>query len=173
MKVLYQDYSFDALNKQITFTGTDTIELANVLLITNVSVNTIIYNFANPAAGGSMAGNVLTLDYDTTSMNNTDSLQIFLDIYGSSASEATLEALNNQIALMKRLLVLLNPIATQDSLNRQRVVVENTAVIVTQSTASSLNTNTGLIAGIDPRFQFLDAARLTYAAGIRRNLISS
>lgn len=79
MKILFRNYVFDKTAKQITFTGLASIKTEEVLLITNVTTNTIIYNFADPLYGGTATGNVLTLDYDTSSMNNADSLQIFID----------------------------------------------------------------------------------------------
>lgn len=194
MKLLCKDYTFNPVLKTISIDLTDQVTLANVLLITNVTSNIIIYNFANPLLGGSMQNNILTLDYDTTSMSLSDELQIFLDIDGAPSSEATLSALNEQIALMKRLLMLLNPIATQDSANRQRVLVDNIlggSVIVSQgtasnlnatvsqSTASNLNANIGIVSNIagyggsDPRFHLLDTARIAYSTSIRSNLKST
>lgn len=79
MKILITNYTFDASEKTITFGDYGSIVLDSVLLITNVTDNIIIYNFANPSLGGSVATNVLTLDYDTTSMSDTDDLQIFYE----------------------------------------------------------------------------------------------
>ena len=174
MRLLCKDYTFDPALKQISITLEDQVTLANVLLITNVTAKVVVYNFANPLLGGAMQNNILTLDYDTTSMAPSDELQVFLDVDGSPASEATVTALKEQIALMKRLLMLLNPIATQDLSNRQRVVVDS--AVVTQATASSLNANIGnisLYGGVDPRFQFLDTARIAYSTSIRSNLKST
>ena len=62
----------------------------SVLLITNVTDNVIIYNFANPVAGGRVVNNnILNLQYDTTTMSNTDKLQIFYDVDATPAKEAT------------------------------------------------------------------------------------
>ena len=77
MKVRIDKYSFDASAKTVTFIDYDSIDLSRVLLITNVTDNVIVYNFANSSLGGSVANNVLTLDYDTTSMSDTDDLLIF------------------------------------------------------------------------------------------------
>lgn len=76
MKKLITNYTFDASEKTITFNGYTTISLSRILVITNVTDNLIIYNFADPTAGGTVASNVLTLDYDTTAMSDTDTLQI-------------------------------------------------------------------------------------------------
>lgn len=76
MKILVTNYTFNAATRAITFAQFPAIDLERVLLITNVTDNIIIYNFANPLLGGSASTNVLTLDYDTTAMDNADDLQI-------------------------------------------------------------------------------------------------
>jgi hypothetical protein len=80
MKILANRYSFSPSTKQVFLSGfTTNIALEQLLLITNSSRNTIIYNFADPAAGGVISNNVITLSANTTSMLSTDRLQIFLD----------------------------------------------------------------------------------------------
>jgi hypothetical protein len=71
--------------------GSGTIEMdgkwveRSLLLITNVTDNVIIYNFAGSGLGGTTSytnsthKTVLTLDYDTSSMSASDELQIFVD----------------------------------------------------------------------------------------------
>lgn len=80
MKTLIKNYSFNAAAKSITFNDFPSVDLNQVLVITNVTDNIIIYNFA--ALGGSITNNVLTLNYNTTSMSNSDELQIFIDVPG-------------------------------------------------------------------------------------------
>ena len=77
MKKLITNYTFNASAKTIAFNDYTTISLKNILLITNTTSNVIIYNFAS--LGGTVSGNVLTLTYNTTSMSNSDNLQIFYD----------------------------------------------------------------------------------------------
>ena len=110
-------YIFDPAAKTITFTGLQyTITLANILLITNTSANTIIYNFADSTNGAvSFASNVLTLDYNTASMNATDVLQIYIDVESYEESLAT---------LLRRMNKLLESNAVVDSKLRQRVTIE-------------------------------------------------
>ena len=110
-------YSFDKTAKTITFSGLrQSITLSNILLITNVTANTIIYNFADSTKGAvSFNNNVLTLDYDTSSMANTDVLQIFLDVPSSE------ESLHD---LLRRMNKLLESNATVDIYQRQKVVIE-------------------------------------------------
>jgi hypothetical protein len=184
------EYTFSPNTDTITFSDSLTgIELQNIELITNVNTNTVIYQFNKAGYGGQLSGLVLTLDYDTSAMSSSDNLQIFIE--GDFIKSDT----NESIILLRRIAHLLSPIATQDSNQRQRVVVEAMpasttvtgtvtvaqataaslnatvagTVAVTQATAANLNANVGLVAGIDPRFQFVDAARTAYATGIRAN----
>lgn len=110
-------YAFDKTAKTVTFSGlSDAITLANILLITNVTANTIIYNFADSTKGAvSFNNNILTLDYDTSAMANTDVLQIFLDLPSNE------ESLHD---LLRRMNKILESLATVDIYQRQRVVVE-------------------------------------------------
>ena len=140
-KLLGQDasgtYSFNASAKTVTFSGlTQQITLANILLITNVTQNTIIYNFADSTKGAvSFANNVLTLDYDTTSMNSTDVLQIYLDLAGE-------ESLHD---LLRRMNKLLESNAVVDSRLRQRVVLE--AIGTNLGTSTEVNASVPVTVG--------------------------
>jgi hypothetical protein len=79
MKILITNYTFNAASKTVTFLGYSRILLDSILIITNVASNTIIYNFAGTGKGGTVSGNVLTLDFDTSAMSNSDPLQIYYD----------------------------------------------------------------------------------------------
>jgi hypothetical protein len=135
-KLLGQDtsgtYTFNPTAKTVTFSGlSQQITLANILLITNVTANTIIYNFASSTTGAvSFVNNVLTLDYDTTSMSATDVLQIYIDVESYEESLAT---------LLRRMNKLLESNAVVDSKLRQRVTIE---AIGTNNTANSTELNT-------------------------------
>lgn len=74
----YGSYTFDPANQQVILTDLADLSLNQVLLITNVTTGTIIYNFADPAKTGSITGNVLTLTYDVSSMNASDILMIYI-----------------------------------------------------------------------------------------------
>ena len=125
-------YIFNPAAKTITFTGLQyTITLANILLITNTTANTIIYNFADSTNGAvSFASNVLTLDYNTASMNATDALQIYIDVESYEESLAT---------LLRRMNKLLESNAVVDSKLRQRVTIE---AIGANNAANSTEVNT-------------------------------
>jgi hypothetical protein len=168
MKLLFENYTFDAAAKQITFNTAEEVTLNRVLIITNVTDNVIVYNFADPNKGGTISDNVLTLNYDTTTMSNSDSLQIFLDLNGQAASE-------DAIVLLRRIVQLLTPSATQDSNNRQRINVETGTIAISSGTVTTVSTTTTLnqLAGVDARFQLVDWARTAYNTGIRNNLTNS
>jgi hypothetical protein len=124
-------YIFNPAANTVTFTGLlYTITLANILLITNTTANTIIYNFADSTNGAvSFANNVLTLDYNTASMNATDALQIYIDVESYEESLAT---------LLRRMNKLLESNAVVDSRLRQKVVIE--AVGTNLGTPTEVNT---------------------------------
>jgi hypothetical protein len=83
MKKLITGYNFFADSGVLQLTQYSGLVLENFLLVTNVSQNKIIYNFADPTAGGFITGaenNSLKLNYQTSGvMSNTDRLQIFYD----------------------------------------------------------------------------------------------
>lgn len=70
------EYTFDASAKTLTFPNG--IILRHLLLVTNLSSNDIIYNFACDGFGGTILGNILTLEYDTTSMADADNLSVII-----------------------------------------------------------------------------------------------
>ena len=125
-------YIFNPAAKTITFKGLQyTITLANILLITNTTANTKIYNFADSTNGAvSFANNVLTLDYNTASMNATDALQIYIDVESYEESLAT---------LLRRMNKLLESNAVVDTKLRQKVTIE---AIGSNNNPNSLELNT-------------------------------
>jgi hypothetical protein len=125
-----------------------------VLLITNVTSNVIVYNFANPAQGGSVADNVLSLDYNTTSMSNNDALQIYYDDGVESASEITAEAIVDAVLTLKRIAKNMESLQVVDVNQRQRVNVETGTIGIVGSVS-----NIAGLGGIDPRWQTIDWAR--------------
>ena len=79
MKKLIKNYSFSPSLKQVTFKDYAEIVHGGVLLVTNATDGIIIYNFADPLKGGTVSSNVLTLEYDTASMDAADALQVWYD----------------------------------------------------------------------------------------------
>jgi hypothetical protein len=118
MKVLVTNYTFNASAKTVQFNNYSSIELNRLLLITNATRNTIIYNFASPALGGAVSGNTITLLTDTSMMSNDDKLQIF---YENEDTPATDEV----VRLLNRIAASLRGPQNVDNSDRQRVTVES------------------------------------------------
>jgi len=158
MKLLVTDYTFDPLAKTVTLNEYATLNHASLLLITNVTVGAMVYNFAKATQVVTIAGNIITLNasVDTTGMSATDDLQIFYEDPSANAAS------DESVILLRRIAKLLEPLATQDVNNRQRVNIDAVGV--------TFGTNTTGYAGIDPRFQVIDWARTAYNTGIRAKL---
>lgn len=73
-------YTFNATGKTVTLSGIYYLSISQILLITNLTSNEIIYSPVISGKGGSISNNVISLDFDTSSMNNSDDLQIFVDM---------------------------------------------------------------------------------------------
>ena len=54
MKIKIENYTFNKSTKQITFSDYASIRLDAILLITNATDSTIIFNFADPTKGGTI-----------------------------------------------------------------------------------------------------------------------
>jgi hypothetical protein len=99
-------YTFNAAAKTITFDADYTgIALSDIMLITNVKSGTAItiYDPFDPAKGGSLSTLTLTLNYNTTSMSNSDPLQVIVGMVNlptslptGAATETTLSAINTK-----------------------------------------------------------------------------
>lgn len=159
MKLLVDNYTFNPVAKTVTFNEYTTLNHASLLLITNVTVGVMIYNFAKAAQVVTITGNVVTLNasIDTTGMSATDDLQIF---YEDPAANA---ASDESVILLRRIAKLLEPVSTQDTQQRLRVNIDAIGV--------SVGTTPTTFAGVDIRFQIADWARTAYNTGIRANLI--
>ena len=77
MKIKIENYTFNKTAKTITFTDYGSIQLDKILGVINTTTGNIIYTPIDSTLNGTVATNVLTLDYDTSSMNNTDKLLIY------------------------------------------------------------------------------------------------
>jgi hypothetical protein len=91
------NYTFDASAKTIVFTEScGVIPLRHILIITNITDNTIIYNFGCEGFGGDVSGLTLTLDYDTTTMSDSDELQVIIHTEASDIEKSILNSLEIQ-----------------------------------------------------------------------------
>src|SRR3990172_1991632 len=79
MKQKIITYTFSAAAKTITFGDYGSITLESVLVVINATDQITIFNPTNTSLGGTVATNVLTLEYDTTTMSDTDKLIIYYD----------------------------------------------------------------------------------------------
>ncbi len=163
MKIQIKNYGFDPIAKTVTFKEYSDVSLDSVLLVVNVTTNTIIYNFANPATGGTVSGNVLTLPaIDDLIMSSTDKLLIYYDNDAAAASDES-------IILLRRMVKIMESLSVIDSFQRQRVTVDAMTSGMVLSTVSTVG-NVATLAGVDARFQIIDTARNAYANGIRSKL---
>ena len=172
MKILFENYSFNAGAQTITFNTTDVITLEQLLVITNVTTNKIIYNFADPSVGGSIVNNVLTLDFDTTSMSSGDKLQIFIDNILTPASDETLQLINEQTELMRRITKLLEPSSRASNAGLQMVDASFTTLSVVNSHNLTYMGGTQNQTITAAETAFFPQSRQSYAL-IRQNLIFS
>ena len=148
MKSLIQTYTFSPNTKQVTLSGVGTVALEALLLITNVTTNTIIYNFADPAKGATVVGNTLTLDYNTVGMNSNDTLQIYYDVPSltpatqqmQSSILAQQQANLEMIKLLSRIAKYCDALQAVDAQGRLRVTLDS----VTNGPRNASFTNTGV-----------------------------
>ena len=170
MKALLETYTFSPSTKQVTFITTQTITLERLLLITNVTTNQIIYNFADPNTGGTLSGKVLTLSYNTTAMSASDKLQIYLENGYSPASDETLQLVNEQTELLRRMTKLMEPSANQNSVGLQRIEVVTAPQIINNHNLTYMG---GANSTITPaEHYFVLGAKQAYIS-LRQNLIFS
>lgn len=100
-------YAFDASAQTVTLTGLRTLAIEEVLQIVNITDGITIYNSNSAATIGTISGNVITLTYDTTSMADADSLQVY--VYNEAAVDQDLDVIKtivqNPIELLQQRVV--------------------------------------------------------------------
>ena len=197
--MIIENYTFASSSQTVTFTDLAIVKVEGIKLITNLANGTIIYQFNNAAKLGVVTNNVLNLTFDTTSMSDSDPLMIIYDDITLPSSDASLAILADMVLALKQIRKTLEPVASQDSVQRQRVVVEsltgatvavssiaantmlgttnvaNTNVITQGAQAPTVGSNTfqPVWEGpVDQRYRVSDAAR-AMAYQQRQNLIFS
>ena len=78
------------------------------------------------------------------------------------AYDSTVESLNESVILLRRIAKLLEPMATQDVNQRQRVTISASEI--------GFTTNPTTMASVDTRYMIADWARTAYNTGIRAKL---
>ena len=132
----------------VTLTGRD-FQLNQILVITDVTRNTIIYNFADAPTGAvQFLNNVLTLQTDTSAYHPSDILQVFVDV----GDPLTIEA-GNQSTLSMLLVrignMLMSPLGYAREIQRYRgtnIIESGTINTVSSVTAVANLTNIGGLA---------------------------
>jgi hypothetical protein len=111
-----------------------------VLLITNVTDNVIIYNFADATKGGAVTDNILTLAYNTATMDDTDKLMIYYDDSDvSPATELKQDTLDSLIETLQELAQRLAPLAgAMTSAASLRVLPVGTVTTTAITSANSI-----------------------------------
>lgn len=160
MKLLITNYNFNAEAKTITLNDYTLVYLQGLLMIINISnsAKPTLYQFNDTGLTATVNDNVITLGYDTTSMNDSDVLEIFYDdiLQDTKRSEEAM--------LLRRLVDILESNATVDSNNRQKIAVEvmpSTTISGSLTTVSTV-TSVSQIASVDARYQIIDWARVAY-----------
>ena len=69
-------YTFAPSSKQISFAGVPGFVLDGLIEVFHVPSGSLLFDAYDPAVGGTVSGNVLTLAYDTTAMSAGDALRI-------------------------------------------------------------------------------------------------
>ena len=163
---------------------------ANMLLIINATKNQIMMNFVDPSLSYTITSTpsyniyttAITFGYSTSSMADTDELQIYVDVQGI---EESLEA------FLRRLVSLMESNAIVDSSGRQKIVIDTIAsAAVTNTTgfgpnvvSSTPGSNTPYAAPanvptltvsegpVDQRWRIIDATQTSAAVSLRPYLI--
>lgn len=190
-QIITTGITFDASAKEVTFniTGIDeapiTFDIRRLLAIINGDI--IIYATATPTKGyTSILSNVLTLEYDTTAMNDADPIQVIYDIPVNPASEdrqivsnelmtELVDALNANDANSRMLLQLLKPLGIITTANGRIEVNIAAGTITTVGTVTTVTTvgtvttvtnltNIGGLSGFELQY---NTARNAFANAIR------
>ena len=126
MKRLIENYTFNSATKQIILIDNENITQEKLLLITNMTDGVIIYNFADNNMRGTIQNNIITLNYDTTTMDSSDKLQIWVE-----DTNPLMVTLSNYLNIIKHAVGKLS----FDTSNQLRTVVSTVSTVSAVSTA--------------------------------------
>jgi len=163
-----------------------------MLLIVNATRNQVMMNFIDPSLSytltsvmgmNNMCTCTISFGYSTSSMADTDIMQVYVDVQGI---EESLEA------FLRRLISLMESNAIVDSSGRQKIVMDaiTTSMAVTNTTgfgpnvvSSTPGSNTPYAAPasvptltvsegpVDQRWRLVDSSQTSYTVAIRNQLI--
>jgi hypothetical protein len=157
----------------IAFNGV-TLGLNQILLITNATQNTIIYNFADATKGAaSYSGGVLTLDASTAGQGAGDSLQIYVDV--DEPQMIDIPSKSAMSLLLTRILsILYAPLGYAKDLQRYRattLIESGTVTTVTTVTTCSTVSNVVQFGGLAAE-RIVNSANMSAWAAAHRSRIT-
>ncbi len=167
-----------------------TFTRANMLLIVNATRNQVMMNFVDPSLSytitsvmgmDSMCTCTVTFGYSTSSMADTDLMQVYVDVQGI---EESLQA------FLRRLISLMESNAIVDSSGRQKIIIDAiTTAAVTNTTGfgpnvisstpgsatpyaapTSIPVLTVSEGPVDQRWRLVDSTQMSYGVAIRNQL---
>ena len=141
---IIKDYVFDASAKTITFPDDLSLDLEGFQLITHLASGAVIYQFNSAAKGGSLVGQVLTLEHDTTALADSDPLQI---IYNQPQTEDIVQAMQNLTNTMVLFMSMLASAQPRVDVTG-RTVVNNSEVTQPVSGTVTANIGTGTLTAL-------------------------
>lgn len=140
-------YVFDKTTKMITFSGV-ILSQEQILTITNTTDQILIYCFADSSLGGDLVGSVLTLNYDTSAMSNTDSLQIYVDVPDvvQLVQDSDVFSQTSDLAFMIRYLISAasDPVYLNKTTNALQTLLLSGSTTAVTGTLTGVTTVTGL-----------------------------
>lgn len=169
MKTRLTGATFDASAKTITHASFSDVTLAGIQLITNVTDQIIIYNFADTTKGGTLSTDTLTLEYDTTSMSDTDELMILVEDGTSTQAvsgtvTANLSATDN--AVLDAIEADTTTLAGAVSGTEMQVDIVTSALPTGAATSANQTTIIGHVDGIEGLLTTIDADTGTIATEV-------
>ena len=172
MKKLVNNYAFVPSARQVLINEDLFSSLEQLLLITDVSTNTVIYNFADPNLGGVLTDQTITLDYNTASLSNADSLQIFIDV--DDGSRVSLVALlqSGLAEIVHQLQSIRNDGGMADPAGRVRVAIESGSVGLSTNQTLATVTNVANIGGQNAIIGIMSQSNMA-AQNLRNKIIVS
>ena len=163
------EYVFDASAKTvaITLSSAGTVRLENLKLIINQTDNVIIFSSTNTAKQATLAGSTFTLEYDTTTMDDTDALKIIYydQDYTQAVSVSGVSTAANQSTEIGHLANIVTAVQVLDNFisgSRGLVTEDNSAAILAKliaapSTEAKQDTIISHIDGLETAFTTLNA----------------
>lgn len=141
--------TFDASAKTVVHASFSDVGLAGIQLITNVTDNVIIYNFADPALGGTLSTDTLTLTYDTTSMADTDELMVLVE---DGSAEVQVDVVTMPTTTVQATDLDIRPLVNTDVVTAELSAVDNAVLdaieTATEATQAALETAGGLVVNL-------------------------